>query len=59
MWSMVTEGIDFQHAVILMTTYTEGFLCVLESEVENIQLMAQSLQLLSKNVGVLPGNKTR
>ncbi len=55
-WSTATEGIDFQYAVILMTTYMEGFLCVLE-EVENIQLMAQPLQPLSRGVGVLPVSK--
>lgn len=46
-WSTAAEGIDFQHAVILMTTYTEGFLCVLEEEAENIQPAAQPMQPVS------------
>ncbi len=35
-WLTVKEGIDFQYAVILMTSYTDGCLCISEDDAESI-----------------------
>ena len=35
-WSTAKEGIDFQHTMILMTSYTDGFLCISEDDAESI-----------------------
>lgn len=31
-WSTAWDGVDFKYPIILMTTYTDGFLCELEDE---------------------------
>ncbi len=37
-WSTAMDSINFQHAVIFMTSYMDGFLCISEDDIENIQL---------------------